>query len=119
MTYPQTDTTKAYFDLLSMDYRGIIRMVWPDFKNTLISLYEMTPKEFVNTYIQYLHEVDENEYNNTKRRFLFKKENIYNEKEKEVFEKIIKSSINCSCSYKTNKNYIYIFAYHLHGYTWH
>jgi len=120
MSYPQTDTIKAYFDLLSKDHRGIIRMVWPDFKNTLSELHKMTPNEFVKTYIQYLLDLDNKEYNDSQRRFLFKKENIGNKEKEANFENLVNRSNKCNCcGYKTDKNVLYIFAYHLHGNTWH
>lgn len=119
-TDSQTDSTKSYFDLLSKDNTGIIRMVWGDFKNTLSELNKMTPKEFVKTYINYLFELDDMEYNDSQRQFLFKKENIGNHEKEEIFEKIFTSSNKCNCcGYKTNKNFLYVFAYHLYSYTWH
>jgi len=119
MSVDYQDTSKSYFDFLSRDHRGIIRMVWREFFNTLNQLKNMSEDEIVNEYINYITKLSDEEYDDKKRRYLFKKENLVDNDEINRLKVIFKQSYLCNCANKNELNNLYIFAYHLWGITWH
>lgn len=118
MTDEYQNTSKSYFDFLSRDHKGVIRMVWRDFFKTLKQLNNMSEDEFVNEYINYVTKLSDEEYNDKDRRYLFKKENIANQDKLNSLKNMFKETRFCNCAYKTDSN-LYIFAYHLWEFTWH